>query len=107
MIVSQSYACIAKGSQKLAQGKGSTNAHFSDVGMCVMWLENVETDLLITLSIPHRETNHGEGVWAEHSDVFKEVLTGLESVWLSCMSSIADAFTKQLMIEFTRDRLVP
>ena len=78
MIVSQSYACIAKGSQKVAQGKGSTNAHFSDVGMCVMWLENVETDLLITLSIHLRETNHGEGVWSEHSDVFKEVLTGFD-----------------------------
>jgi len=74
---SQLYACIAKGSQKVAQGKKSTNAHYIDVELCVLRLENVETDLLITLSAPRRETNRGGGVGAELSNVFKEILTSL------------------------------
>ncbi|KAL7543075.1 hypothetical protein ACHAXR_012396 [Thalassiosira sp. AJA248-18] len=72
---SQLHACIARGSQKVAQGKGSTsNAHWIDVEICALRLKSVETDLLLTLSIP-RKANKIEGMEAEHSDVFKGILS--------------------------------
>eukprot|EP00571_Detonula_confervacea_P002548 CAMPEP_0172318650 /NCGR_PEP_ID=MMETSP1058-20130122/35477_1 /TAXON_ID=83371 /ORGANISM="Detonula confervacea, Strain CCMP 353" /LENGTH=200 /DNA_ID=CAMNT_0013033529 /DNA_START=8 /DNA_END=607 /DNA_ORIENTATION=+ len=74
------YACISRGSQKVAQGKkGSTtkDAHWIDVELCVLRLKNVETDLLVSLSIPRRENDDsGEGLVADyHSGAFKEIVT--------------------------------
>jgi len=57
----QCCACIARGSQKVAQGgrEGSSanninDAQWIDVEICVMRLPTVQTDLLITLSTPQR-----------------------------------------------------
>ena len=81
-ISSQLHACITKGSQKVAQGKDSTNnsnARWIDVEICVLRLENVHTDLLITLSVPRREIkceDEGGGEGEQCSEVFKEVLLG-------------------------------
>ena len=79
---SQLHACIAKGSQKVAQGKYSTNnsnARWIDVEICVLRLENVQTDLLITLSVPRRGIkceDEGGGEGEQCSEVFREVLLG-------------------------------
>jgi hypothetical protein len=66
---------IAVGSQRVIQGKAYTGAGTAAekrirVEMCIMRLENVETDLLITLSAPSDEPSAGV------SDHFRNILSG-------------------------------
>ena len=72
------HACVARGSQKVAQGKGNEAAEWIDVEVCVLRLEHVETDLMISLSVPRRGSVGREGVAEagdeEQSELFKEVL---------------------------------
>lgn len=95
------HVCLARGSQKVIQGKAKDNttsttnnnannnaAHWIDVELCALRLRNVDTDLLITLSIPRTDTIMGEeeemGVGStaagavvgeeQYSDVFRKIL---------------------------------
>ena len=87
--------CIARGSQKVVQGKDKAERpgepkiepHWVDIEICILRLASVETDLLITLSTPRKETSNnttGEkgmmGVVGGHSDVFKQVLSSFNIV---------------------------
>lgn len=72
----QLYACVARESQKVVQGKGSTKSdpHWIDVDMCVLRLRNVETDFLITLSIPRKEIGEEDVGGEGPSSVFMDIL---------------------------------
>ena len=76
---SQLHACVARGSQKIVQ-KGNTAAHWVDIELCALRLKDVETDLLITLSIPRKEEkNRSSGdsrnVAGVDDEIFKQILT--------------------------------
>ncbi|KAL7541538.1 hypothetical protein ACHAWF_006966 [Thalassiosira exigua] len=71
-------ACLGRGSQMVSKGKASLSKdqHWVDVDVCVLRLEHVETDVLITLSVPRKEEGKfGEG---ETSSVFEEILTSFD-----------------------------
>ena len=69
---------IGRGSQKVAK-KGSTNADWVDIEICILRFKDVKTDLLITLSMPHVEKKLDggmvRGLWTEeYSNEFKQIL---------------------------------
>ena len=74
----RAYLNIGRGSQKVTR-KGSTNADWVDIEICILRFKDVKTDLLITLSMPHVEKKLDDGMvrgmWTEeYSSEFKQIL---------------------------------
>ena len=67
-LTSQLHACISRGTQKVKQ-KGSSTSECIDIELCALRLKDIDTDLLITLSIPR--TDGGSNVGEE---IFKQIL---------------------------------
>ena len=70
-LTSQLHACISRGTQRVKQ-KGSTTSQCIDIELCALRLKDIDTDLLITLSIPRREGKDGGSNVGE--EIFKQIL---------------------------------
>ena len=70
-LTSQLHACISSGTQKVKQ-KGLTTSQCIDIELCALRLKDIDTDLLITLSIPRREGKDGSSDVGE--EIFKQIL---------------------------------
>ena len=73
-LTSQLYACISRGTQKVKQ-KGQTTSQCIDIELCTLRLKDIDTDLLITLSIPRRAGNSGKDGSDVGEEIFKQILT--------------------------------
>ena len=76
MDASKCHACTAIGSQTITKGKNCADAQIVRVELCALRLQDIDTDMLITLSLPTK--NHEEITPAHsHSHVFKDILKSL------------------------------
>ena len=70
-LTSQLHACISSGTQKVKQ-KGQTTSQCIDIELCALRLKDIDTDLLISLSIPRRGGKDGGSNLGE--EIFKQIL---------------------------------
>lgn len=71
-------ACISRGRQKVAQGKdGRNEARWIDIHMCVLRLRCVETDFVISLSVPLGEESSAA---QDSHEIFSEILRGFKII---------------------------
>jgi len=73
-LTSQLHACISRGTQKVKQ-KGSITSQCIDIELCALRLKDIDTDLLITLSIPRRNSgSDSDGGSNVGEEIFKQIL---------------------------------
>ena len=75
---SSGVACLSRGRQKVAQGKdGRNEARWIDIHMCVLRLRSVETDFVITLSVPLGDESSAA---LDGHEIFSKILRGFNII---------------------------